>query len=258
MLFWGLIMARKKGDIALVGILAVLVLYPLIKFLEWVGSFWLFIVMLAGAVVAVLLVLLRTILPPAQASTKQHRPIAPPEVKPATQAEGIDFDRLNRPPTEEEIVADGWEFWTRKTQDAIRCGSVDEIRFGLQKLAYVVSRKSVSAETKEEFRQCVAEFAKVDPLYPSVVSKMRLLLVDNPGLQQSHIYKGQSDKIIEQMRYVLYYAEVLGDLVRVKKGSSYLLYLPEQRDFAEKTNQALAAARNKRRKLPQARSDSAE
>lgn len=72
----------------------------------------------------------------------------------------------------------------------------------------------------------MTHFANEDPLYRQVMERITPLVQANPGMMQSTIYKGQSDEIKEQIRYVLYFAHELGDIHRIKKGNSYLLYLP--------------------------------
>ncbi len=93
---------------------------------------------------------------------------------------------------------------------------------------------SVTDEERSLFKQTMMRFAAEDPLYLDVMTKMRPLLIANPGVVQSEIYKGQPDDIKEQMRYVLYFAEALGEVVRKKKGRSYALYLPAQLDDCAK------------------------
>jgi hypothetical protein len=67
------------------------------------------------------------------------------------------------------------------------------------------------------------EFASEDPLYKQVMAKILPMVEASPGMLQSTIYKGQSEEIKEQMRYVLYFANELGHIHRVKKGNSYKL-----------------------------------
>lgn len=118
-------------------------------------------------------------------------------------------------------------YWGGRAEEALRVNNFDEIRTCLQKMSYSMVGPEVTEAEKERFRQFVARFAEIDPLYRDVMTQLRPLLKDTPGLIQSAIYKGQPDNVKELMRYVLYYAEVLGELVRVKKGSSYQLFLPE-------------------------------
>lgn len=101
-------------------------------------------------------------------------------------------------------------------------------RAELQKVAYGMTDKNVSEKEKAEFRLFMAHFALHDPLYQEVMEQLKPILSDNPGVTQSLIYKKEDEKTKEMIRYVLYFAEVLGHIRRVKKGSSYQLYLPNQ------------------------------
>jgi hypothetical protein len=50
----------------------------------------------------------------------------------------------------------------------------------------------------------------------------------SPGIKQSDLTKKLkgNDEALEALRYVLYFASELGQIVRIKKGNTYLLYLP--------------------------------
>lgn len=106
-------------------------------------------------------------------------------------------------------------------------GDYDLARQQLQQIAYSMVGSSVTDEDRANFTKLMAEFANEDPLYNEVMAKVIPLLRANPGMLQSQIYQGQPDDIKEQMRYVLYFANELGHIKRIKKGSSYMLMLPE-------------------------------
>lgn len=127
-----------------------------------------------------------------------------------------------------------WVEHCERIERAWRSGDYDWARTQLQKIAYGMVDASVTDEERSLFKQTMMRFAAEDPLYLDVMTKMRPLLIANPGVVQSEIYKGQPDDIKEQMRYVLYFAEALGEVVRKKKGRSYALYLPAQLDDCAK------------------------
>lgn len=128
-----------------------------------------------------------------------------------SEAEPIDLDRMDY---SIEIV----QAWER--------GDYDWARQQLQRIAYGMVGRSVTEAQRKEFTSLMTQFAIEDPLYNEVMERLLPLVQANPGMVQSQIYKGESDEIKEQMRYVLYFANELGHIQRVKKGSSYKLYLP--------------------------------
>lgn len=105
-------------------------------------------------------------------------------------------------------------------------GDYDWARMQLQKIAYGMVGDAVTDSQRADFTRLMTEFAKEDPLYKDVMARVLPLVQANPGMLQSHIYKGQPDNIKEQMRYVLYFANELGHINRVQKGNSYKLTLP--------------------------------
>lgn len=100
----------------------------------------------------------------------------------------------------------------------------DELRAELQRAAYSISREG-TPEERREFTAFVAEFARRDPLYRDLMSTVRPMVRDSPGILQSDLTKRLILYSPDQIRYVLYYAHEIGDLYRVKKGRSYALHL---------------------------------
>jgi hypothetical protein len=140
-----------------------------------------------------------------------------------TQYEGV-------PPVESTKQISHFEYYRIKNAleivSAWERGNYDWARRELQKIAYTLVDKSVPQETKDEFTRLMAEFAKEDPLYRQVMARLLPMIHANPGMMQSQIYKGESDEIKEQMRYVIYFSDVLGHIRREKKGNSYRLFPP--------------------------------
>ncbi len=105
-------------------------------------------------------------------------------------------------------------------------GDYDWARQQLQKIAYGMVGDSVTDTQRKSFTRLMTNFAREDPLYQEVMARVIQLVQANPGMLQSQIYKGQPDHIKEQMRYVLYFANELGHIKRIKKGNSYKLLPP--------------------------------
>lgn len=100
-------------------------------------------------------------------------------------------------------------------------------RAELQRVAYGMVNSSVDPKEKAHFTAFMVKFASRDPLYLQTIPRVKRALQENGPMVQSEIYKGQSEKSKEMARYVLYFAALIGDIDRVKKGRSYELRLPE-------------------------------
>jgi tetratricopeptide (TPR) repeat protein len=116
----------------------------------------------------------------------------------------------------------------RAVDDALKRMAFDQARGFLQKIAYTMVDKSASPYEKDRFKQLMTRFATVDPLYREVLDVVKPLVSMTPGLIQSKVYPHIEKYDAETIRYALYFAHELGDLVRIKKGRSYALYLPGQ------------------------------
>lgn len=104
--------------------------------------------------------------------------------------------------------------------------SWDEMRRGMQKIAYGMVGPGESDVRKMQFKADMTEFASADPLVREIVEKVQALVAANPGQMQSKIYPHLPGYDVEQVRYALYFANELGLIHRKKKGSSYQLYPP--------------------------------
>ncbi|HHT7762495.1 hypothetical protein [Pasteurella multocida] len=101
-----------------------------------------------------------------------------------------------------------------------------------QQVAY--SYNDFTELEQETFTKEVSEFAKDDPVYQQIVElvKEQIRLEKGPILQSklTNIVKiDYGEAGAELLRYVLYYAAYNDDLIRTKKGRSYLLQLPQKR-----------------------------
>lgn len=113
-----------------------------------------------------------------------------------------------------------WDMLQR-ARKAWKNGDFDTARANYQKMAY-----AGKAPTQE-----IALFAGDDPLYQGVLAIIIQNLEEREPILQSEftskvkqVYGEQAANLV---RYVTYFAEVRGELIREKKGRSYNLYLPE-------------------------------
>lgn len=106
----------------------------------------------------------------------------------------------------------------------LRIGDWDGARQFLQKVAY--GMPTATEEEKNDFTEFMAGFSAQDPLYQRCLVDIQDVLKEYPeGIRQTALYPHMTAAlVVEQARYMLYYAEVLGDIVRVKKGNSYTVF----------------------------------
>ena len=115
---------------------------------------------------------------------------------------------------------------------AHRMGDYHLARDLYQQIAY--SYNDFIEPEKEAFTKEVAEFAGNDPLYRDILALVitQIQQVQEPILQSkltNAIKQQYGERGTELLRYVLYYADYRDELKRVKKGRSYLLFLPSMR-----------------------------
>lgn len=98
-------------------------------------------------------------------------------------------------------------------------------RLMYQKSAYAASiiqdsqlKEKVNAMIKSEQAKYVVD----DPLFNTIVTEALSVIRSSPGILQSKLY-GHLPYEREQTQWALYYAEVLGQIRREKKGRSYAL-----------------------------------
>ena len=92
----------------------------------------------------------------------------------------------------------------------------------MQRIAY--GMVDVEPEAKRQFTQAMCQFAARDPLYHAVLDRVTPLVEQTPGLLQTKLYPHLPELEPETIRYVIYYAAEMGDLVRRKKGNSYAVF----------------------------------
>jgi len=204
----------KKGDAEALGLMVgvAIIVAPFVWLYNAVGEFWFWVIVIAVPVLALVGWFLQEF---EKAKVAALKP-------PATPAFALVVA------SDEGFVDDdsAWRRHCEKIEQAWARGDYDWARQELQRISYSMVGKSVTQDAKDRFTQVMKDFAKEDPLYNEVMARLSPLLQANPGMVQSQIYKGEPDHIKEQMRYVLYFANELGHIQRVKKGNSYKLYPP--------------------------------
>ncbi len=115
--------------------------------------------------------------------------------------------------------------FVKAARAAWRAGDFDRARLMYQKSSYAASviqdshlKDQVNCMLKAEQAKCVVD----DPLFNAIVSEVLLVVRSSPGILQSKLYEHLSCER-DQAQWALYYAEVLGQVRREKKGKSYAL-----------------------------------
>ncbi|MDO4795536.1 MAG: hypothetical protein Q4A28_06295 [Brachymonas sp.] len=103
---------------------------------------------------------------------------------------------------------------------------IDGARRTLQKIAYTVHAEG-RPEKVAAFSRLMKLFAWVDPLFWDNLKPLFPVIQASPGIRQTKLYEHMPTDV-ETARYVLYFAEASGFIKRVKRGNSYMVYLPEQ------------------------------
>lgn len=93
----------------------------------------------------------------------------------------------------------------------------------LQKIAYGI--QNATSEEQRVFKKVMTVFAEADPMYKLCMDAVRPIVEASPGIKQTALYPHMAAAPdTEHARYVLYFAHELGDVVRKKKGNSYLVF----------------------------------
>ncbi len=100
----------------------------------------------------------------------------------------------------------------------------DSARRYLQKIAYGLPK--ATQQEKDDFTAVMSAFATVDPMYQNCMASILPIVAQNPnGLKQTLLYPHMAAAPdAEHARYVLYFADELGAVRRVKKGNSYIVF----------------------------------
>lgn len=181
------------------GALCLLVLIAAFSTIE----FWA-LVILFGALAAVVVVTCRDLLPTQAAELDRDAPEQPASVA-GSSSEQAFVDHL------ESIDAD------------VNEGRWDDARRKLRKISYDMVRREVTADDKALFRQFMTEFAAVDPLFQAASSALSEVVAREPGVLQSKLYARFPAFAKEDLQYVLYFGHELGLWHRQRQGNTYRL-----------------------------------
>lgn len=97
-------------------------------------------------------------------------------------------------------------------------------RMAYQKSAHISARLD-SEELKKALKRELTGFAESDPLYRRVLSEIKPIVEQRPGIKQTDLY-GLLPHDRETISYVLYFAGESFDLVRKKSGRTYQVFPP--------------------------------
>lgn len=100
----------------------------------------------------------------------------------------------------------------------------EQMRRYLQQIAQGMVGNRHTEEEKKEFKEIMTYFASRDPLYMELIKQLCVIVAKNEGILQSKIYPYVPNYDTSTVRYVLYFAHELGDILRIKKGRSYELF----------------------------------
>lgn len=114
--------------------------------------------------------------------------------------------------------------WVMAARRARSLGDIDAARMAYQKAAY--GFKQLRPDQNQALKAEIAGFVKEDPRYLAGLALVLEQVRRSPGVMQSALGKAAGSNR-EALNYVLYFADLAGDIVRIKKGSSYQLFAPE-------------------------------
>lgn len=113
-------------------------------------------------------------------------------------------------------------------EQAVQYQNYEFARTWLQKFSYGTVGNEVPQSIRNDFKRLMAAFCREDPLYRQIMQRAVPIVAAQPGMLQTALYPQLPSHSEEQIRYALYFAHELGDLVRLKKGRSYQLFGPMQ------------------------------
>lgn len=199
--------------------------------LEKVLPFWFLVVIAVLGISALLLARLKSYEDKREeerfaATTKSSKPVAPTVM---ASNEDVADDQQS-----------AWHDHCDRIEQAWQRGDFDWARQKLQEISYSMVGKHITQEQKHQFTQLMKDFASQDPMYKEVMAIALPYIMANPGTIQSKIYTQLPNWSQEEVRYVLYFANELGHIHRIKKGNSYKLMPPGETvegEVIDKSNQ---------------------
>lgn len=121
------------------------------------------------------------------------------------------------------------DFWINQIDDIAKLWKrkkYDEARASLHDLSYKIREENAPPPIPKLLRELLVSFTRDDPMYADVIRVALPIVAGNPGIVQSILHKQFPQFDAEQFRYAMYYGEIIGDVVREKKGRSYALTIP--------------------------------
>jgi hypothetical protein len=132
----------------------------------------------------------------------------------------------HKPTSAEPAPAHAWQVTigegAAELDRLVMMGDWDSARAALQCTAY--GMLDAPPDEKRQFTQAMCKFAARDPLYYAVMQVVTPLVEATPGLTQTKLYPHLPNLTPETIRYVIYYAAEMGEVVRRKKGNSYAIF----------------------------------
>jgi len=95
----------------------------------------------------------------------------------------------------------------------------------LRAVGFRMREENALPEATAAYDHLLAGLMRADPYYTEVMAVVMPIVESRPGVIQSSLAKGFPEFDVERFRYVMYYAEIIGDIKRVKQGRSYGLFL---------------------------------
>lgn len=132
------------------------------------------------------------------------------------QRQAVAISALESSPVADRVIA---------ARRAAAAGHIDQARSLYQQAAY--DKAQLSPQENDALKAEVSALVMHDPLYLDGLALIRDVLNSSPGMLQADLGKAAGENR-EALNYVLYYAAERGEVVRVKAGRSYKLYLPGQ------------------------------
>lgn len=219
-------MAKKSDDgIPVFAIIFGIFIYPFIWLYEKVGQFWFWFIVIAIPLLMLVVWFDKKQEKDKLLKSKIHKKTSMAVNNTSLVTDNISLAENNESQITNKSFDDYWLEHLSEIDDAWSRGDYDIARSMLQKIAYSMVGNDVTQQQKDDFTKLMTNFASEDPLYKEVMDKLLPMVIANQGITQSKIYQGQTEDIKEQMRYVIYFAEKLGHIKRIKKGNSYQLYM---------------------------------
>lgn len=95
----------------------------------------------------------------------------------------------------------------------------------LRAIGYRMREECALPEASSAYNDLLSKLMRADPYYTEVIAVVLPIIESRPGIIQSSLTKGFPEFDVDRFRHVMYYAEIIGDIKRVKQGRSYGLFV---------------------------------